>query len=222
MAGYGSVSGHANGVSYRANTDLNGYSAGVYGTWYQDAVNRTGAYLDSWLMYNWLKNKVNGQGLPTENYRSRGFIASVETGYSILLHQGESRSLYLTPQAQLTWMGVKSHTHYEANGTRIEDDGQGNLQSRLGARLYLRDRAPEEKAMKPYIEANWLHNTHNFGVKMNDTVLTQEGARNIGELKLGVQGQVSRELNIWGGVAWQKGDQHYDDISAMLGLKYAF
>jgi autotransporter family porin len=44
------------------------------------------------------------------------------------------------------------------------------------------------REFKPYIGANWLHNTHEFGVRMNDVYVGEEGARNIAQLKLGVQG----------------------------------
>lgn len=228
MAGYGNVSGdsHSTLTGYRTQSQMDGYSVGTYGTWYQDAVTRKGLYLDSWVMYNWFNNQVEGEDLPTENYKSRGFTASLESGYNILLSDSERQSVYLEPQAQLTWMNVKSPDHTEANGTVIQDNGPGNLQSRLGMRLYLRGHRLEDdgkgREFKPYVEANWLHNTRDFGVQMGDTLMTQEGARNIAQVKLGVQGQISPALNVWGGTAAQVGDNGYHDTSVMLGVKYGF
>lgn len=107
-----------------------------------------------------------------------------------------------------------------------QDNGTGNLQSRLGMRLYLRGHRTEDdgkgREFKPYIEANWLHNTRDFGVRMGDSLMTQDGARNIAQAKLGVQGQISPSLNMWGGTAVQVGDSGYHDTSVMLGVKYAF
>lgn len=88
-------------------------------------------------------------------------------------------------------------------GHRTEDDGKG-------------------REFKPYVEADWLHNTHDFGVRMNDTLLTQHGAKNIAQLKLGVQGQINPALNVWSGTAVQIGDSGYSDVSAMVGMKYGF
>jgi autotransporter family porin len=228
MAGYGNVSGNSrsNLTGYRSESEMDGYSVGAYGTWYQNAVSREGVYVDGWVMYNWFNNRVSSDDLPNEDYKSRGFTASLESGYNMLLSESERQAVYLEPQAQLTWMGVHSPDHTEVNGTRIQDSGQGNLQSRLGVRLYLRGHRKEDdgkgREFKPYVEADWLHNSKNFGVKMGGTQLNEEGARNIGQLKLGVQGQISHDLNMWGGVAQQIGDKGYHDTSAMIGVKYGF
>jgi autotransporter family porin len=228
MAGYANVSGNSRSTltGYHSKSEMDGYSVGTYGTWYQNAATRKGLYVDSWLMYNGFNNRVEGQDLPTEYYKSRGFTASMESGYNILLSESMRQSVYLEPQAQLIWMDVKSPDHTEANGTRVQDSGQGNLQSRLGMRLYLRGHRAEDddtgREFKPYIEANWLHNTHEFGVRMNDVYVSEDGARNIAQLKLGMQGQISPALNLWGGTALQVGDSGYNDASAMVGVKYAF
>ena len=228
MVGYGNVKGNASSSSteYHSRSSMDGYSVGTYGTWYQNAQSRQGAYLDSWINYNWFKNQVNGEDLASEHYRSRGFTASLESGYNVLLKETQRQAVYLEPQAQLTWMGVKSPQHTEANGTQIQDNGHGNLQSRLGVRLYLRGHRTEDdgknREFKPYIEADWLHNTHVAEIRMNDSLISQEGAKNVAQLKLGVQGQISPALNIWGGTGLQVGNDGYSDASAMVGMKYAF
>ncbi|KGQ13630.1 Uncharacterized protein YuaQ [Beauveria bassiana D1-5] len=228
MAGYGNVQGNSrsNLTGYSSESEMDGYSVGAYGTWYQNAVSREGVYVDGWVMYNWFNNHVSGDDLQNEDYKSRGFTASLESGYNMLLSESQRQAVYLEPQAQLTWMGVHSAEHTEANGTRVQDSGQGNLQSRLGVRLYLRGHRQEDdgkgREFKPYVEADWLHNTKNFGVRMGDKLLNEEGARNIGQLKLGVQGQITHDLNMWGGVAQQIGDKGYHDTSAMIGVKYGF
>ncbi|XNM80817.1 autotransporter outer membrane beta-barrel domain-containing protein [Escherichia coli] len=38
---------------------ISGYSAGLYATWYQNDANKTGAYVDSWALYNWFDNSVS-------------------------------------------------------------------------------------------------------------------------------------------------------------------
>ncbi|KAA0645673.1 autotransporter outer membrane beta-barrel domain-containing protein, partial [Escherichia coli] len=37
---------------------------------------------------------------------------------------------YVQPQVQITWMGVKDSDHTRKDGTRIETEGDGNVQTR--------------------------------------------------------------------------------------------
>ena len=52
--------------------------------------------------------------------------------------------------------------------------------------------------------------------------MKQDGAANIGEMKVGVEGQLSKRFGLWGNVVQQVGDKGYSDTSAMLGGKYSF
>lgn len=61
-----------------------------------------------------------------------------------------------------------------------------------------------------------------YGVTMNGMSNSQEGTRNIGELKVGLEGQLNNHLHVWGNVAQQIGDKGYSDTQGMLGVKYAF
>lgn len=230
MAGYGNnQSNTRSDVSrYHSRGQVTGYSVGLYGTWYANDEHKTGSYLDSWILYNWFNNKVYGQGLANEKYDSDGITASVEGGYSFLMgERSDGRSTYwLQPKAQLTWMGVKADTHTEANGTRVEGKGDGNLQTRLGMKAFIKGHSAVDEGkgreFQPFVEANWIYNTRSYGVAMNDVTNYQAGTRNIGELKAGVEGQIGRNLHIWGNVAQQIGDKGYSDTQGMLGIKYAF
>lgn len=230
MAGYGNnQSNTRSDVSrYHSRGQVTGYSVGLYGTWYANDEHKTGTYLDSWILYNWFNNKVYGQGLANEKYDSDGITASVEGGYSFLMgERSDGRSTYwLQPKAQLTWMGVKADTHTEANGTRVEGKGDGNLQTRLGMKAFIKGHSATDEGkgreFQPFVEANWIYNTRSYGVAMNGVTNYQAGTRNIGELKAGVEGQIGRNLHIWGNVAQQIGDKGYSDTQGMLGIKYAF
>lgn len=123
-------------------------------------------------------------------------------------------------------MGVKADDLTESNGTRVTGEGDGNIQTRLGARVFIKGHSTlddgKERTFEPFIEANWIHNTETFGATLNGVRVDQAGTRNIGELKVGVDGQLSRNVNLWGNVAQQVGDKGYSDSSAMLGLKVSF
>lgn len=230
MAGYGnSQSNTRSDVSrYHSRGQVTGYSAGIYGTWYANDADKTGSYLDSWILYNWFNNKVYGQGLASEKYDSDGITASVEGGYSFLMgERSDGRSTYwLQPKAQLTWMDVQADTHREANGTRVKSKGDGNLQTRLGLKAFIKGHSVidegKDREFQPFVEANWIYNTQSYGVTMNGVTNYQAGTRNIGELKAGVEGQIGKNLHLWGNVAQQIGDKGYSDTQGMLGIKYAF
>ncbi|ELS8111499.1 autotransporter outer membrane beta-barrel domain-containing protein, partial [Escherichia coli] len=51
--------------------------------------------------------------------------------------------------------------------------------------------------------------------------VSQEGARNIGEIKAGVEGQITPNLSLWGNVGIQTGDKGYSNTVGMLGIKYS-
>ncbi|MDT8702910.1 autotransporter outer membrane beta-barrel domain-containing protein [Kluyvera ascorbata] len=230
MAGYGnSQSNTKSDVSrYHSRGQVTGYSAGIYGTWYANEADKTGSYLDSWILYNWFNNKVYGERLASEKYDSDGITASVEGGYSFLMgERRDGRSTYwLQPKAQLTWMGVQADNHTEANGTRVKGKGDGNLQTRLGLKAFIKGYSAidegKEREFQPFVETNWIYNTRSYGVVMNGVTNYQAGTRNIGELKAGVEGQLGKNLHLWGNVAQQIGDKGYSDTQGMLGIKYAF
>ncbi|HFO4651854.1 TPA: autotransporter outer membrane beta-barrel domain-containing protein [Escherichia coli] len=233
MAGYGNDHNNTDSVrtGYRSKGSVNGYSTGLYATWFANDETHNGAYLDTWAQYGWFDNHVKGDGLPGESWKSKGLTASLETGYTWKAGEfsgshGSLNEWYVQPQAQVVWMGVKADEHRESNGTRVESTGDGNVRIRLGVKTWIKghNRMDDGKSreFRPFVEVNWLHNTRDFGTRMNGVTVHQDGARNIGEVKAGVEGQINDRLNLWGNVGVQAGDKGYSDTSAMLGVKYTF
>ncbi|AMO83381.1 autotransporter outer membrane beta-barrel domain-containing protein [Obesumbacterium proteus] len=228
MAGYANAKSHthSNKSRHDSRSSIDGYSVGAYSTWYNNDADKTGLYVDTWLLYNWFKNSVNGDDLPSESYDSNGFTGSVESGYTFKVRESERRKVFIQPKAQLTWMGVKVDRHVERNGTRVDSTGNNNLQTRLGVRAYMQGNATQDdnkdRTFEPFAEINWIHNTQRFGVEMNNVKLSQDGARNIGEVKIGIEGQFSQRTSGWINIAQQIGDAGYNDTSGMLGIKYSF
>ncbi|WP_347253670.1 autotransporter outer membrane beta-barrel domain-containing protein [Leminorella grimontii] len=228
MLGYGqssskSVNGHSD---YSSKGKVDGYSGGVYATWYQDAKTLDGLYVDSWVQYSLLDASVNGEQLASESYDMKGFSASVEGGYRMPVYQGENSRVYVTPQAQVIWNGVKADDHREANGTKVTSDGDNNVQTRLGVKLS-RDGVSDmdkggDKLFTVYTEANWLHNTEQAGATLDGVTTRQAGSTNVGELKVGFEGQLNKHANLWTNVAQQLGDDGYSDTALTVGFKYKF
>ncbi|EFI6212005.1 autotransporter outer membrane beta-barrel domain-containing protein [Escherichia coli] len=67
MAGYANQHSNtqSNRVGYKSDGRISGYSAGLYATWYQNDANKTGAYVDSWALYNWFDNSVSSDIMST-------------------------------------------------------------------------------------------------------------------------------------------------------------
>ncbi|WP_145590055.1 autotransporter outer membrane beta-barrel domain-containing protein [Yersinia aleksiciae] len=228
MAGYAnsSSSSVAQGTGYRSTGSVDGYSVGMYGTWFAEGQEQTGAYVDSWLQYSWFNNQVSGEGLTTEKYDSKGFTASVESGYAFKVGQSAKQNYFIQPKAQVVWMGVKADSHTETNGTVVTGEGNNNIQTRLGVKAFISPIPSADKAntpaFKPYVETNWIHNTKDFGTTLDGMTVKQAGAANVAELKLGVEGQINKQLNLWGNVGQQVGNNGYSDSSIALGVKYNF
>jgi len=235
----GFMTGYANSRSttesrvngYRSKGSVKGYSVGGYATWYANEESHTGAWLDSWLQYGWFNNEVSGEKLAAETYKSHGFTASLEGGYTWKTGQfwgshGTLNEWFVQPQAQTVWMGVRADDHQEANGTRVQGEGDGNWMTRLGIKTWInshhaRDNG-KQRELQPYIALNWLHNTRNFTTKMDDARVSQNGATNLAEVKVGLEGKINPRMNVWGNVGVQIGDAGYNDTAALVGMKYNF
>ncbi|MEB4675484.1 ECSE_1600 family autotransporter [Enterobacteriaceae bacterium G50] len=233
MAGYANQHSNTQShrVGYKSDGRISGYSAGLYATWYQNDTDKTGAYIDSWALYNWFDNSVTSDNRSDDDYDSRGVTASIEGGYTFEAgtfsgSEGTLNTWYVQPQAQITWMGVKDSGHTRKDGTRIETEGDGNVQTRLGVKTYLnshhqRDEG-KQREFQPYIEANWIYNSKVYAVKMDGQTVSRDGARNLGEVRTGVEAKVNNNLSLWGNVGVQLGDKGYSDTQGMLGVKYSW
>lgn len=228
MIGYGNAKSNIRSsvTGYRTDSTVEGYSAGMYATWVQSEKDMSGTYLDSWVLYNWFRNTVNGQGLPSEQYHTQGFTASVEAGYTLPLTSNERLSSWLQPKAQLSWMDVTAKNRREVNGTRVTGQNDGMLSSRLGLRAYLKGHSHLNdntgREFQPFVEANWIHNFDTYQVRMDGINNEVLGTRDIGELKLGVEGKIAHNFTLWGNVAQQMGDDGYADTGVLLGARFNF
>lgn len=228
MMAYGQADSkvHSQKTGYKVNSSIDGYSFGVYGTWYQDAKTLNGAYVDSWVQYSWLDAEVNGQEVAKESYDMDGFSASVEAGYRLPVYLGVNGDVFVTPQAQITWNGIKADDHMETNGSRVSSSGNDNVQTRLGVKVS-RDGVSDkdkgtDKLFTTYAEVNWLYNSQQYGAVMDGVEVKQGGGSHLGELKLGAEGQLNQHVNLWANVGQQLGNEGYSDTSVNLGVKYRF
>jgi len=233
MAGYGRAdsSSHNSLTGRDAKGSVSGYSAGLYGTWYQNAEVKTGAWAETWAQYNWFQNEVSGDMLPTERYNSQGIQASAEGGYAWQVKRWQSAAgmenrVFLEPHAQVVWSGIRADDHTEADGTRVQGTGNDGVTTRLGLRTSLngKNRLDQQtvREFQPFVKMSWLHNTEVYGVRMNGETDGVRGSRNVAELKTGVEGRLSESLT--GAVVFtqQAGGGGYRDSQGSLQLSYRF
>ena len=229
MGGYGINHNKtsSNITNYGSKGKVEGYNIGLYGTWYSNKEDRSGFYADSWLIYNWFNNEVQGDELDKETYNSNGITASVESGYTFEIDKNSNgKAFFIQPKIQATYMGVKTDNHTESNGTVVELNGDGNIQTRLGMRFYTGNsnfiNRDEKREFQPFIEANWIHNTKEFGVIMYGIENKQANVKDLGEVKVGTEIKLNHKFDLWGNVSyqWDMNGNSYNDTQMTVGLKY--
>lgn len=121
-------------------------------------------------------------------------------------------------------MDVQADDHRERSGTQVKGDSTGNLMTSLGARAYFKRKpiGQEDRVagIQPFVEANWIHTSHNPRVTMGEVHNDVQGVKDLAELKVGVEGQLTSRLTVWGNVSGQMGSDSYRNAQGMVGVKY--
>ncbi|MGP4140030.1 autotransporter outer membrane beta-barrel domain-containing protein [Sodalis praecaptivus] len=223
-AGKSATVSHSTQVLSRASGGLQGYSVGLYAGWQQRPA-REGGYLDAQLSYSWFNNHVQRAEAPVESYRSAGFGATLESGYRWRLFAGAGFDAFIEPQGQLSWMGVKANRLSARAAYRDVVLTPAAWQTRLGTRLSLcggADQPGSSPAFQPYLEVNWITTSQPFGVQTGPMRYVQDGRRQLTEVKVGHEGQLSPRVGVWGHLAHQRGAGGFSDIAGSLGVKVNF
>lgn len=113
-----------------------------------------------------------------------------------------------------------------ALSTGDQATGNYNLYTTVGLHAYLNGKSVHDRdtgrEFQPYVEANWVHNTSQYGVRMNGVEDEMQGMRNALELKADVEAKLSSRLSVWGGVSGLSGSHSYSDVGAALGDRFNF
>lgn len=79
----------------------------------------------------------------------------METGYNIRLSQDQNNSTWVQPHVQVIYNGVDASTFADASDSSVRTQGTDNIQSRVGAHLFLNHTVGvHETTYSPYLEAN--------------------------------------------------------------------
>lgn len=217
MGGYTHYSGDTRSkiTDKSSSSKLDGYSIGLYGTWYANPQQKTGAYLDSWILWNDFKNKVNLSHGEQQKYDSSGITASVEIGGNYKL----TEQFGIQPQAQLIYQGVQADQFQDTYHNNIRH-ASDNLQTRLGMKAYMD--LNHSGQYQPYIALNWIHNTEKNIINMENQTYGIDGYRNLGEIKFGIEGALHPASRLWANIAYQRGSHSTESYIGNIGLKWFF
>jgi len=229
MGAYGESRNRSDNGHLTARGRVEGFSGGVYGTWYGNGNTETGPYADTWLMYGAYDNEVSGQGLPTERYRSRNLVASLEGGHAFQIHDSANARMYLVPQLQVIYANYRADSHVEQGGTVVGRLSEDSITTRVGVRLHGDVDHPETAAsalgvmrMRPFAEVNWWHGPASQTAQFDGLAIRDELPADRFEAKFGMQGNLTRRLTMWGSVGVEAGARDYTAGKAQLGLRYAW
>ena len=230
MAGYAHESNKTGSdtADYSSKGKVSGFSAGLYATWMNSNPTADGPYVDAWLQYQRFKNTTSvGNYAEEESYHSKGFTGSLEAGYTFALKDWQngavSNAARLRLEGQVIRMGVRANNVTDSTGTVIEGTGAGNVRTRIGlTAFHLFTNDTRGTAVKPYLTLNWIHDTKRFGSEFDGVKNTIDGSRNVGEVKLGVEGKLRKNVSLWGSVGYQGGTDGFRNVEALLGAKILF
>ncbi|WP_415805268.1 autotransporter outer membrane beta-barrel domain-containing protein [Bordetella muralis] len=224
MGGYGHYDGKTSSslAGFGSKGKVDGYGLGLYGTYQQNAETQQGVYVDSWLLWNQFDNHVKGNDLPGEKYKSKGMTASLELGYNAKIAEHNNVKYVLQPHAQLIYQHVRSDNFTDGNGTRIEFLNGSRMQTSVGLRAAAHVPTGLTSIITPHIEANWLHTTKGYGVRMNNADAKMNSGRDAGQLKLGVEGNLNQRLSLNVEVFHNQGTAGYHETGGNLMAKYRY
>ncbi|WP_174348848.1 autotransporter outer membrane beta-barrel domain-containing protein [Lelliottia aquatilis] len=223
MGMWGNSSATASNGDLSARGDVDGYNVGLYATWYGHQDILSGPYADIWLLQGMYKNQVKGDGLASESYRSKTLTGSLESGYSFMVRDSGMTQLYLEPQAQLIMQHYTAPDHTESTGTTVSSLTDSGVTTRLGVRLHanINDENQDPK-LRPYSEVNWWHGRSSQSTRFNADVVHDNLPADRLELKVGLQGNISKQTSIWGSIAGEKGSSDYRAGEIQIGVKYSW
>ncbi|CAB3855246.1 hypothetical protein LMG26689_02197 [Achromobacter animicus] len=197
-----------------------GYSVGIYGTAYADDASRLGAYADSWLQFGRYSNEINSE-LGSARYSSNTWTASVETGYAFKPFAAESElgAMVVVPQAQF------AYTRYDAQDAvlpsmTLKNSPASSLSSRVGVRVYPLGYDAAASSARPYVEANWLHNSGRAKANVGASTFHAKPMRDAAELRIGVAGNIRESWQVSGELFGQAGNGGHRGYGGMLNVGY--
>lgn len=225
MGGFATYDGETRSdlTGRESKTKIDGYSVGLYGTWYAHPVEKRGAYIDSWVLWNKFDNKIDTPDQNQYKYDSAGITASIEAGGDYLINKNSQKNWWIQPQVQLIYQGVHGDDFRDTQGVDI-DHGKDNVQARMGVKTSINIPTNGNKltSYRPYVALNFIHNTNPYSVVIDDVRYENEGSENLGEFKFGIEGNVTKNSQVWLNASYVVGSHDNEAYQGNIGWKYKF
>uniref|UniRef100_UPI00047DE96B autotransporter outer membrane beta-barrel domain-containing protein n=1 Tax=Bartonella elizabethae TaxID=807 RepID=UPI00047DE96B len=218
--GFGSYD-HARIAHARGGTSgINSYGIGAYVTY----LDHSGWYLDALLKYNHYQNTlkaVSTNGLGIEgSYKQWAVGTSFEAGYRLQT----SKSSWLQPYGQFTWLQVEGKEIKLSNDMRGDMRPFTSLRSEVGLSLGYEFGSGMASSSQAYITAAWLRENkdENQTVINERHAFTSDLSGNAGKLGIGLSSFVSEKLKLYGEAHYVKGRKTKQSLQGIIGVRYHF
>ncbi|QEE09120.1 autotransporter outer membrane beta-barrel domain-containing protein [Bartonella kosoyi] len=220
IGGFGSYDrvrvAHARGGT----SGINSYGIGAYVTY----LDHSGWYLDALLKYNHYQNTlkaVSTNGLGIEGtYTQWAVGTSFEAGYRLQT----SKSSWLQPYGQFTWLQVEGKEIKLSNDMRGDIRPFTSLRSEVGLSLGYEFGSGMASSSQAYITAAWMreHKDENQTVINERHAFTSDLSGNAGKLGIGLSSFVSEKLKLYGEAHYVKGRKTKQSLQGIIGVRYHF
>ena len=226
MGGYGTMDTKSRSkmTNLRSKSETDAWGVGAYAGWKANKDGQTGPYVDSWLMFTHASSDVTGVDRQEENIKGEGLSASIEAGWgfklgSVETANGKYATFTVEPHASVTWFGMEyDDLHTDAQDVKFE--GKNNVRTRLGTRVNMTEEG--NKTFNAFAEANWVHNTQEYGATISGLTVDQTGSRNQAEGRIGVDWRITKDLSAWARVGASLGSDSYSEREGSIGVRYQF
>lgn len=212
----------SNRTALESRADTDAWAAGLYAGWQLNGADRTGPYVDGWILWTDAESDVKGVNV-SETVDGNGLSASIEAGWGFKAlsynAHGQAGDIYVEPHVSVTWFG------YEADDVSndvhdVTFEGKDNIRTKLGVKTYAFGK--NSGGFSPYVELNWVHNTETYGVTMSNVTVEQVGAEDQGEVRAGADWRINDAFTVWGHFGITSGSDGYSNREASLGVRYNF
>ncbi|CQD42648.1 autotransporter family protein [Yersinia mollaretii] len=228
-AGFGRATSDSHAIESNryARGTVEGYNLGLYHLWHANNDTQLGLYIDLLAQYSFFKNQARTQGLGAfTNYKSYLFTTALETGYKAQLFEKKQARLFVQPNAKVSWQRASGLQHYKATDAQVTIEESDSVATKLGIRTALEFDVDTLSAkalqVSPSFEANWMHDNGNKGAWLSHTYVAPQGNHSIAELKLGIEGKINSNLQLWTHVGQQFGHDKYSETQLTIGGNYHF
>ncbi|NHL67757.1 autotransporter outer membrane beta-barrel domain-containing protein [Burkholderia ambifaria] len=201
-----------------ARGSVEGYNAGLYGTWYGNRDILSGPYVDAWFMYGAYANRVGGS-LAGDSYRSRTVTGSLEAGHSFHVYERGDTRFFVEPEVQLVVSDYRAAAHRAAGGY-VDGQGSTDVLTRVGVRVHGVTAIAPGRELRPFVEANWWHGPGSRSLTLDGNSFSFSVPRDRAAFRIGATGQVSKRFTVSASLGVEANLSDYAVVKGEFTAKY--